>query len=156
MVSCASARYAPWASSSAAGWTASSCTGRWARVTLHRQHHCPLDLARRHQLQRVRCFFKRIYFRDMRAQLTLAEPQAELSDALGEGLRLAAREIAPEHAHRRSALEQREVQRQLGDLAGGEADHEQPSAPGDGAERRLAVGAADRVVDDVDSAPLGQ
>src|SRR5205807_4797605 len=30
------------------------------------------------------------------------------------------------------------------------------SPPGDGAERRLAVSAADRVVDDVASAPLGQ
>src|SRR5258708_14328535 len=92
----------------------------------------------------------------MRAELPLAEPEAELSHAAGKGLRLAAREIAPEHAHHRSALQEREVQRQLGDLAGGEADHEQPSAPGDGAERRFAVGAADRVVDDVDSAPLGK
>src|SRR5712664_4118306 len=156
MASCASALCAPWGSSSAAGWTASSCSGRWARATLHRQHHFSLDLARGHQPQSVGCFFKGIYFRDMRAQLPLAEPQAELSDAAGEGLRLAAREVAPEHSHHRSALEEREVQRQLGNLAGGEADHEQPSAPGDGAERRLAVGAADRVVDDVDSAPLGK
>src|SRR6267378_4793015 len=92
----------------------------------------------------------------MRAELPLAEPEAELSHAAGKGLRLAAREIAPEHAHHRSALEEREVQRQLGDLAGGEADHEQPSAPGDGAERRLAVGAADRVVDDVNPLSPGQ
>src|SRR2546427_8352260 len=156
MASCASAPCAPWASSSAAGWTASSCSGRWARATLHLQHHFPLDLARGHQPQRVSRLFKGIYFRDMRAELPLAEPQAELSDAAGEGLRLAAREVAPEHAHHRSALEEREVQRQLGDLAGGEADHQQPSPPRDGAERRLAVSAADRVVDDVDSAPLGQ
>src|SRR5882762_9643244 len=149
MASCASARCAPWGSSSAAGWTASSCSDRWARATLHRQHHFSLDLARRHQLQRVGCFFKGIYLRDMRAELPLAEPAAELSDAAGKGLRLAAREIAPEHAHHRGALEERELQRQLGDLAGGEADHEQPSPPGDGAERRLGVGAANRVVDDV-------
>src|SRR6266446_5717650 len=31
-----------------------------------------------------------------------------------------------------------------------------PSAPGNRAERRLAVGAADRVEDDVDSAPFGE
>src|SRR2546430_8098417 len=36
----------PISSSSAAGWTASSCSGRWARATLQRQHHFPLDLAR--------------------------------------------------------------------------------------------------------------
>ena len=98
---------------------------------LHRQHYFPLDLARRHQLQRVSGFLKGIYLRDMRAELPLTEPKAEPSDAAGKGLRLTAREIAPEYAHHRSALEKREVQRQLGDLTGGEADDQKPPAPGD-------------------------
>src|SRR5205085_12595283 len=92
----------------------------------------------------------------MRSQLAFAVPAAELLDARSEALRLAPREVAPEDADDRCAFEKREIERQLGKLAGGEADDQEPAAPGERAERGLAVRPADRVVDHVDAAPLGE
>src|SRR5688500_10701475 len=91
----------------------------------------------------------------MRLELPLAVPRAELADAFGERLRLALREVPPEHADDRGPLQQREVERQLRDLAGGEAHYQQPAAPGERAERRLAVRPAHRIVHDVHAALLG-
>src|SRR6476620_1261728 len=92
----------------------------------------------------------------MGAELPFAEPGAELAHACGELARLAPRKIAPEHADDRGALEESEVERQLRNFAGGEADDEQPPAPGERTERGLGVGSADRVVDHVDAAAVGE
>src|SRR4029077_3413623 len=51
---------------------------------------------------------------------------------------------------------QREVERQLGDVARGKAHHEVAAAPGDGAECRLAVGPAHRVIDHVRAAAVAE
>ena len=92
----------------------------------------------------------------MRLQFAFAEPFSELADAFGESLRFAAREIAPEHAHDGAALEQRQIQRNLGNVARGESNHQQPSAPGGGAQRGFGVGAAHRVVHHVHALAAGE
>ena len=58
-------------------------------------------------------------------------------------------ERAPEDADDVAALEEREVERNLRDLAGGEADDEEAALPRHRTQRGLAVRAAHRVVDDV-------
>src|ERR1041385_8153236 len=149
--SCAWARCARWASSSAAGWTASSCRGRWTRATLrpHRKDDFSLGLAAGEELDRLGGALEGQRLRYVRLELALGVPVRELAHALGEAFGLAAREVAPEHADKGRALEEREVERQLGDVARSEADHQQPAAPGERAERGLAVRPADRVVDHV-------
>ena len=58
---------------------------------------------------------------------------------------LARDEAAPEHAAHVAALEQRQIERQPGD-AGGKADDQIAALPGDRAQRRLGIVAADRIV----------
>ena len=41
----------------------------------------------------------------------------------------------------------------FGNVAGGEADHQEATVPGHVAQRRLGVGAAHRIVDDVHATP---
>src|SRR5204863_10021316 len=94
--------------------------------------------------------------RHMRLQPAFAVPARELAVALGEGLRLAPGEIAPEDADDGRALEQRQVEWQLRNLAGGEADDEQPPTTGERTEGRLRIRANDRVVHDVDAFAVGQ
>src|SRR4051812_1307404 len=146
--SCASARCARWASSSAAGSTACSCKDRWDPGTLppHRKDDFPLRLAAGEQLDCLGGALEGQGLRDVRLELALRVPAPELTHAFGEALGLAPREVAPEDAHDRCALEERKIERQLGNFAGGEADHQQPAAPRERAERGLAVGAADRIV----------
>ena len=71
-------------------------------------------------------------------------------------LRLAPRPVAPEHADDGAPLEQREVQRNLRDLARRKTDDEEPSAPRDRAQRGLGVRAAHRIVDDVRAGAVGE
>lgn len=52
-------------------------------------------------------------------------------------------------------LEQDQVKRYAGDGAGGEADADKPSAPGQRAQRGLGVAAADRVDDDICAPAVG-
>ena len=72
----------------------------------------------------------------------------QLGDVGGVGLSDRGAEGAPEHADHLAGLEQRQVERQLGD-AGREADHQEAALPGDGAQRGLRIVAADGIVDDV-------
>src|SRR5688572_8404105 len=89
-------------------------------------HHYFSDyLPRGHHLQRVDGALERKRRRDMRFQLALAIPLAELRDAFRKPRRLALRELAPEDADDRAALEQRQVERNLRDLTGGKPDHQQ-------------------------------
>src|SRR4051812_31225619 len=60
--------------------------------------------------------------RDMRARLAVGVPAAELADAGGELLGLAAGEVAPEDADDGGAFEEGEVEGEFGNVAGGEAD----------------------------------
>src|SRR5688572_25140917 len=85
----------------------------------------------------------------MRFEAAFVKPARKLRHAFGEARRLAPREVAPEHADYGSAFQEREVERQLGNLAGGEADYQVAAAPRDRAEGRLRIRAADRVVDHV-------
>src|SRR5258708_40013582 len=63
-------------------------------------------------------------------------------------LRISLRELAPENADDLAALEQGQIERQFGN-AGGETDRQVPSGPSDGAQRRLAVITAHRIVNDM-------
>src|SRR5258706_16091115 len=63
--------------------------------------------------------------------LALCVPLRQLGERLRVALRLAARELAPEHADDRSPLQQREVERECRNAALREADHEVATAPGD-------------------------
>ena len=69
---------------------------------------------------------------------------------------LPADERAPEDSDDVAALEQREVQRDRRDLAGSEADDEEATLPGGGAQGGLAVRTTDRVVHDISSDATGQ
>src|SRR4030088_2421423 len=63
------------------------------------------------------------------------------------------REIKPRQG---SALEQRKVERQRRNGAGGEPDHQMPAAPGDRAERLQRDLAADGIVDHIRPVSAGQ
>src|ERR1700723_38042 len=68
----------------------------------------------------------------------------------GVHLWVPAGELAPEDADDFATLEQRQVQRQLRN-AGREAHHQMAPLPGDRAQRRFGVIAADSVIDDIGS-----
>src|SRR5260370_27368719 len=63
-------------------------------------------------------------------------------------LGISLRELAPENPDDLAALEQGQIERQFGN-AGGETDHQVPSGPSDGAQRRLAVITAPRLANDM-------
>ena len=91
----------------------------------------------------------------MRRELALGGPAHELGHVGLMALRIALDERAPEHADDVAALEQREIERNLRDLAGRKADHQEAPVPGDRAQRRLRIGAADRIVDHVHALAAG-
>src|SRR5690242_9104029 len=64
-------------------------------------------------------------------------------------VRIALDKRAPEHADNVAAFEQREVERDFWNLAGGKTDDQKPPLPRDRAQRRLGVRAADRIIDHV-------
>ena len=64
--------------------------------------------------------------------------------------------LAGAHAHDREALDQRHVDRDGRDAAGGEADHQEAAVEGDAAHALVEHVAADRVVDHVRAAPAGE
>src|SRR3546814_5573660 len=68
----------------------------------------------------------------------LGQPPEQLGDVGRIALRLPPREGPPEDTDHRAALQQREVERDLRDVAGGETDHEEAAIPGHGPQRRLA------------------
>ena len=92
----------------------------------------------------------------MGAQLAVAPPRDQLFDVPAMTLGLPADERAPEDSDDVAALEQRQVQRDRRDLAGGEADDEEATLPGGGAQGGLAVRTTDRVVHDVGPGPAGE
>ena len=69
--------------------------------------------------------------------------------------RVALDERAPEHADDVAAFEQREIERDLRDLAGRKADHQKAPLPGDRAQRGFGVRPADRIVDHVGALAAG-
>src|SRR5262249_58030959 len=80
----------------------------------------------------------------------------ELLDVPAVALGLPSDERAPEDTDDVAAFEQRQVERDGGDLAGGEADDQEPSFPRSRSQRQLAVWATHRVVDDVGSDTSGE
>ena len=57
--------------------------------------------------------------------------------------------LAPINANDLAALQQREVERNAGNVAGRKSDDEKPSFPGNGAQCRFRVAVADGVVDHI-------
>src|SRR5580704_8573218 len=88
----------------------------------------------------------------VRAELAFAAPAHDVVHQRVLGLRLALRPRAPDDAADVAALEQHEIERELGYLAGGEADYEIAPLPAERAHRRFGVRPADRVVHHVDAA----
>src|SRR3546814_755440 len=86
----------------------------------------------------------------------LGQPPEQLGDVGRIALRLPPREGPPEDTDHRAALQQREVERDLRDVAGGETDHEAAAIPGHGPQRRLAQITADGVVADIAAPAVGE
>ena len=63
--------------------------------------------------------------------------------------------LPPEHTDHGIAFYQRQVDRQLGDTAGGEADHQQAAIPGHGAGADVEGVTADHIVNHVGTAAIG-
>ncbi len=60
----------------------------------------------------------------VRRELAFFDPGEHAGGVGAVALRLQHGELPPEHANDLAALEQRQVERDLGDLAGGKADHQ--------------------------------
>ena len=89
-------------------------------------------------------------------QLAVAHPLEQRAKLRQRAAGIAGRELPPEDADDLGAFEEHEVERDLRDLAGGEADDEvaRPSTPSRATPpRRLA---ADRIVDDVGAVAVGE
>src|SRR5690606_15641835 len=119
-------------------------TGRSPRAPCSARHHhdLALDLAPGQVEQRLAGFLERVALRDRRPPLARGIQRDEVLHVLLGLLRVATREGAPERADQRAALEQREIERHLRDVAGGEADDEVAAVPADRAEGRFGHGAA--------------
>ncbi len=87
----------------------------------------------------------------MRGDFSLRRPLHQLLEVGAVLLRVDPGPRAPEHAADVAALQQREVERHLRNVAGRKTDHQEAAFPGDRAQRRLGVAAADGIEDDVDA-----
>src|SRR3984885_4485917 len=115
------------------------------RASTHRNHDFAARRARAEARDRFAAARQRKSFRNGRLDFTI-DIQRHKRGHIGFMLRgKTVRELAPKHADDFAALEQRQVERQLG-YAGREADDEVPPLPGNGAKRCLAVIAADGVI----------
>src|SRR5471032_2989606 len=119
-------------------------------------HDLPRHASASHVVQRGGGLFKSVALRDMRPYPAFLNPAENLLQRGTRQVGLALDMLAPEHADNARALEQREVERQLRNLAVRKPDHEIPAAPPDTAKSRLSVLTADRVVDDVGPVPVCQ
>src|SRR5688572_16512928 len=88
----------------------------------------------------------------MAGELAVGGKPCELDDRVAIDRRLAPHPVTEIDADHRAALEQRQVERQLRNLAGSKSHNEMASGPRNGAQRRLAVAVADRIEDHVDAA----
>ena len=70
--------------------------------------------------------------------------------------RIAARELAPEHADDVAAFKQREVERDFRNFARGKTDHEEASFPRNRTQRGFGEVAADRIIDHIHALAVGQ
>jgi hypothetical protein len=86
----------------------------------------------------------------------LREPRKQLGHVGGLPLRIGAGEAAPEHANHRALLEQQQVERDGGDVAGGKADHQQPAIDRQRAHGGLGQAATDGIIDHVDAFAVRQ
>jgi hypothetical protein len=98
---------------------------------------------------------KVVHLADSGPQASRLDQLPELGNILALHCRFALAECAEEHADDRSALEQRQVDRDARYLAGGETDHEVAALPGQAAQRRLGERPTDGVVHDVDTLAAG-
>src|SRR5262245_50473354 len=113
------------------------------------EYHLTLHVPGGHHRQRIGRALERKRRGDVRLQPPFRKPPSQLVHRGQEPLRFTPRELAPEDADDRAALEQRQVQRDLWNVARCEAADQQPSSPRDRAQRELRVRATDRIVDDV-------
>ena len=65
-------------------------------------------------------------------------------------------QCAPEHAADIAALQQRQIERHLRNVAGGESDHQEAAFPGDRAQRGLGIAAADRIENNIGALAAGE
>src|SRR5271157_2444793 len=108
-----------------------------------------LDLPPFDHADSLRRLLKREHMVDMRADLALRAPVHEPRHLARENARIALHMAPPEHADQLAALQHHQVQCNLGDFAGREADHEIAAAPVHPPQRRLRIRAADTIEDDI-------
>src|SRR5690606_30432258 len=116
------------------------------RASARYHHHLALDLAAGQVEQRLARLLERVALGDGRLDLAGGVELEQVLQVLLGLLRVATQEGAPEDAHQRAALQQREVERQPRDLARGKADDQVTAVPADRAEGGLGHRAADGVV----------
>src|SRR3954468_20367736 len=107
-------------------------------------------LAAGERLESLRRLGQRIDVIDVAGELALGGPARELVEARAIALGLALHPFAEIDADHLAAFEQGEIERQLRDLAGREADYEVAPFPGDRPQCGFAVGTADRIEDHID------
>src|SRR5260370_26227653 len=90
-----------------------------------------------HVVQRVGGSFERVRSRNMRLQDALGQPAHQFLEVFRIALRFALGKRAPEDAHNRAALEQRQVQWDARDFAACEAHYQETTFPGHAAQRWL-------------------
>ncbi len=95
--------------------------------------------------------FQRIGGVDARVQLARRDPIEHLAHVGAMALRVALDGFAPEHADRRRAFDEQQVERDFRDVARGKADDQEAALPGERAYGGLRRVAADAVVDDIDT-----
>ena len=99
----------------------------------------PITLRSAMSLSAAAVSAERIDRMHVRAELAFAAPAHDVASSARLRLPARARPRAPEHAADVAALQQHQIERQLRDLAGGEADHEIAPLPAERAQRRLGV-----------------
>ncbi len=100
--------------------------------------------------------FERVGRGDVGFELALGEPGKELLDVFLVVPRLVLGERAPEDADDGAAFEQREVERDTGNVARREADDQEAAIPGDAAQGGFRVVATKRVDDHVNAVAAGK
>src|SRR5574340_48324 len=116
---------------SAAGFAMSlSSLGPARDSSLFGQHHdLARDLPLRHARHRRRCLGERHAFADPWPYAARGEPVHELAHIARVALRIVLHRVAPVHADERAFLEQRQIERDARNRAGGKTDDQQPPAP---------------------------
>src|SRR5262245_66256366 len=115
------------------------------------QHDLADHLPLTERIERVRRSLQRIRRRDVRFDLPFLEPFAELHDIRAMARSVSTREGADPNTDDAATFDERQVERDLGNVARSKSDHQESSTPGHVAKGELGIRAADGIVDDVDT-----